>query len=138
MATSVRLILDVPVDTLFGYLADPRNRPEWQSSLRAVDAVRGSGELGTTWVDVTAVGARPRLEVTSYLPNRQWGEHGRWHGLQASLVLHFRPVRDDRTALTAEIEFWGRGVFGLLGAGMTALTPAAVRSDLRRAARLIR
>src|SRR3712207_7914381 len=53
-----------PYTTLFrsvhAYLAAPRNRPRWQSSLRRVEDVVGDGGPGTTWTDVTAVGARPR------------------------------------------------------------------------------
>lgn len=134
---TVSLRLDAPLGPLFDYLADPRNRPEWQSSLRRVDEVSGSGELGTTWYDVTMVGARPWLEVSDYQPGELWAEHGRWHGLEASLVVRFSPLGERRTELTVTVDFWGRGIYRVAGWGMTALTPLGVRSDLRRAARLV-
>lgn len=134
---TVRLVVDAPVGPLFGYLADPRNRPQWQSSLRRVEEVSGSGELATTWYDVTVIGARPWLEVTEYEPERVWAEHGRWHGLEASLVVGFAGVDERRTELSVRVDFWGSGIYRLAGWGMNAITPAGVRSDLRRAARLV-
>lgn len=134
---TVRLELDAPLAPLFAFLADPRNRPAWQSSLRRVADVIGSGDLGTTWYDVTWVGARPWLEVSDHVLDQVWGEHGVWHGLEASLVVRFAALSERRTELTVDVKFWGTGIYRVAGWGMTALTPAGVRSDLRRAARLV-
>ncbi len=61
------------VDVVFGYLSDPARRPEWQGSLRRIEALQGDGAVGTTWRDVTAVGARPRMEVTEVEPGEELG-----------------------------------------------------------------
>ena len=75
--------------TVYAYLSDPARRPEWQWSLRRIEGLRGTGEVGTTWVDVTAVGARPVMEVVEATHGRTWAETGRWHGVTAVLRLEF-------------------------------------------------
>ena len=66
----------VPAEVAYDYLVDPTHRPEWQSSLRAVelDPPRGHGRSdghaglvareGLRWTDVTRPGLRPRMELT--------------------------------------------------------------------------
>jgi len=78
---------------VFRYLADPRNRPEWQSSLLSVTLVdRGEPRVGMTWRDNTMVGLRPTLEITELVPFKLWAEVGRWRGIRASLTLHVTAI----------------------------------------------
>jgi uncharacterized protein YndB with AHSA1/START domain len=123
---------DAPVDVVFGYLSDPATRPEWQSSLRRVDDVRGDGSVGTTWTDVTAVGAKPRMRVTESTPGRSWAETGTWRGVDADLRLRFEPIPTG-TRVAAEIELRTPRALLPLGIVLRALAPYAVRADLRRA-----
>jgi uncharacterized protein YndB with AHSA1/START domain len=125
-----------PVDVVFGYLSDPARRPEWQGSLRRIEQLRGDGGVGTTWCDVTAVGARPRMEVTGLDRDTRWAEVGRWGGIEAGLRLGFATVPTG-TVVTATVEVatsrWQRPV----GWVLRRLAPYAIRSDLRRAARAL-
>ena len=88
----VSVDFDAPVDVVFAYLVDPANRPAWQGSLRRTVDLVGDGSVGTTWTDVTAVGARPRMRVTELTPGRAWAETGSWHGVDADLRLDFEPI----------------------------------------------
>ena len=82
-----------PPEKVFRYLADPRNRPEWQSSLLSVTLVdRGEPRVGMTWRDNTMVGLRPTLEITELVPFKLWAEVGHWRGITASLALHFTAI----------------------------------------------
>jgi len=136
-----------PVDVVFGYLADPANRPEWQGSLRRTVDLRGDGSVGTTWTDVTAVGARPRMRVTESTPGRSWAETGSWRGIDADLRLTFEPIPADPslirdgsasgTRVTAVVELRTAPVLAPLGVVLRRLTPYAVRGDLQRAARAV-
>ncbi len=114
----------VPPEVAFDYLADPRRRPEWQSSLSRVEDVDGEPRVGQTWTDVTKPGLRPRMETTELDRPRRWSERGTWHGVTATLTLEFAatPTGCDVSATFA--------IARLLRA------PAlwAVRSDLRHAA----
>ncbi len=125
-----------PVDVVFGYLSDPARRPEWQGSLRRIEALRGDGEVGTTWRDVTAVGARPRMEVTEVDPARSWAEVGHWRGIEASLRLGFAEVPTG-TAVTATVDVATSLPLRPVGWVLRRLAPYAVRGDLRRAARAL-
>ena len=84
----------VPADRAFAYLADPRNRPRWQSSLRAVAdvavAAGGPTAEGVTWTDVTVVpGVRPRMRTTRSTPSSRWVEEGVFGPFRATLALTF-------------------------------------------------
>ena len=131
---SVTVDFAAPVDAVYAYLSDPARRPEWQSSLRRIQDLRGDGRVGTTWRDVTAVGARPRMEVTELTPGRSWAERGTWRGIAATLRLDFAAT-DAGTSVTATVDL--ATVLPLWPAGwvLRRLAPYAVRADLRRAAR---
>ena len=125
-----------PVDVVFDYLSDPSRRPEWQGSLRRIEALRGDGAVGTTWRDVTAVGARPRMQVTEVEPATSWAEVGRWRGIEASLRLEFAVVPGG-TRVTATVDVHTSWPQRAVGWVLRSLAPYAVRSDLRRAARAL-
>lgn len=115
MSHTVELDAPVAAERLFDYLSDPWTRPDWQSSLRTVVDVHGTGEVGTTWRDLTAVGARPAMIVTSAQRPEHWQEAGVWRGLTAHLRLDFTPQGIDRTRLAV--------TFGVTGAGVLAPSP---------------
>lgn len=123
-----------PQQVVFGYLSQPRNRPAWQSSLRAVEDIVGDGALGSTWTDVTKLGIRPHLRVVECESPAVWVEVGEWRGVTARLELRLRP-HPTGTLVKAVLELslpgWLRPVDGVL----RVLAPAAVRTDLRCAAR---
>jgi uncharacterized protein YndB with AHSA1/START domain len=125
-----------PTDVVFGYLADPERRPEWQGSLRRIESLRGDGAVGTTWRDVTAVVARPRMEVTEVERPTSWAELGRWRGIEASLRLQFTDVPQG-TRVTATVDVTTSRLLRPVGWALRLLAPYAVRSDLRRAARAL-
>ncbi|WP_159796808.1 SRPBCC family protein [Puerhibacterium puerhi] len=152
MTTRFTMPVDAPPRAAFDYLADPRHRPEWQSSLRAVDRLTapdgspapGPPPVGTRWVDRTLVGAGPRLEITESTPPGAhgepgaWSEAGTWRGLRAWLRLTFAPGGAAGTTLGVELAVEGSGAWSPVVVTLRALAPYAVRADLRRAARIVR
>lgn len=137
--TRFTLHVAAPPRAVFDYLGDPRRRAEWQASLRGVDLVDDPPVWeGTRWVDRTMLGARPRLRITEMRPPSGpdagvWTEVGHWRGLRADLTLRFEQEQDGtRLTATVEIDGWqpARAVLRVLAA-------PAVRSDLRRAARIL-
>ena len=132
---------DAPIEVTFDYLADPANRPEWQSSLRRIDDLRPigdrAGDVGTSWTDVTVVpGVSPRMEVTAYEPRRRWQEIGRWRSVDAVLTLTFAE-REARTDVHAEAVLTVPAIGGLVLTVTRWPAAQAVRADLERAARLL-
>ncbi|WP_408899580.1 SRPBCC family protein [Nocardioides sp. R1-1] len=123
----------VPVDRAFDYLADPRNRPAWQSTLRAVADVRDDHGA---WTDVTVVpGIRPRMRTTVSERPRRWVEEGRCGPFRARLELSFEPDPDVPTVCRVMADFAVRGLG--VGRAVTLGSRSTVAADLRRAARLL-
>ncbi|MFC6152740.1 SRPBCC family protein [Nocardioides yefusunii] len=140
MTRTREVLLPVGPEQAFDYFADPRNRPQWQSSLRAVvfsgDPADGFGP-GTCWVDVTRPGLRPSMQTTLAVPGERWAETGRWRGFAADLVLAFAPVP---TGCSVAVTFRVRAPRWLPGLG-SLLTRAAVPmvvADVRRAGEILR
>lgn len=137
MGFAVRLDVDRPVRRVFDYLADPANRPAWQSSLRRVEVLtEGEPRVGTQWYDVTWPGVRPLMEITVWEQDRRWAETGRWHGLEVDLDLELTPLSPSATRVVATTTTRAPGWRRPVGLVLDLLGPAAARSDLRRAARL--
>lgn len=138
MAAATRLdpiTFPVPPAEVLAFLADPANRPSWQSSLRSVGDVRGDLGVGQTWTDVTMVpGVRPRMETTAYQAptgvqsGGRWTERGRFGPYAAELTLEVEATREGSVA-TPVVR-----IDGPLAFVVRRLAPVAVRGDLRRAA----
>jgi hypothetical protein len=128
-----------PVHDVYAYLSDPARRPEWQSSLRRIEGLRGTGAVGTSWIDVTAVGARPAMEVTEATDGQVWAEIGRWRGITAGLRLEFEeaPASGGGTTVRATVVVTGRPWLRPLSWFLARLAPYAVRHDLDHAARTL-
>lgn len=126
-----------PPHVVHAYLADPGNRPQWQSSLRRVEDVVGDGGAGSSWTDVTAAGVRPRMRVTQDDPPRSWTEEGRWRGITAWLRLDYEPVPTG-TRVVATFDLRTPAALAPLGVVLRGLAPVGIRGDLRRAATKVR
>ena len=125
-----------PAD-LFRFLAEPRNRPLWQSSLRTVTEVdEGEPHPGQQWRDVTKVGIRPHMELTELTPYRVIAETGTWRGVDGLLTLRFLKIQQG-TRLTAEGRLIGHGPFALAAAVSGRWAPETIRKDLLRASAVL-
>ena len=128
----------VPRELAFDYLGDPRNRPQWQSSLLSVTLADRGDEphLGQTWRETTMVGVRPRMEITRFDRPDVWAERGTWHGIEATLVLSFEERRSG-CRVVAEGEIIGRRLYAAPAAVAGRLAGLAIGADLRKAARIL-
>lgn len=125
--------LEHPREEVFDYLADPRNRPEWQASLVSVTLRDRSAEPrpGLRWRDNTFAGVRPRLEISRLEPPRVWAETGRWHGIRAELTMYF-DTTPTGCRVRARGTLSGSGLWALPVAVAGRLAGPAVALDLRR------
>jgi uncharacterized protein YndB with AHSA1/START domain len=134
---TVTLDLPHPPATLFRFLADPSNRPLWQTSLRTVtDLDDGEPRRGMQWRDVTKVGIKPWMEITELTPYRVLAETGTWRGVDGLLTLRFLKTQVG-TRLTAEGRLIGHGPFALAAAVSGRWAPETIRRDLLRASEVI-
>lgn len=122
---------------LFRFLAEPRNRPLWQSTLRSVTEIdEGEPHPGMQWRDVTKIGLKPWMELTDLVPYRLLAETGTWHGVDALLTLRFLRIPGG-TRVTAEGRLIGRGPFAVAAAVSGRLAPETIRKDLLRASQVL-
>jgi uncharacterized protein YndB with AHSA1/START domain len=127
---------DVPRERAFDYLADPHNRPAWQSSLARVEGVTGEPRVGQRWIDVTKPRLRPRMETTALERPVRWTEAGTWRGFRAVLTLEFTESTGG-CDVRATMRLDAPGVLAPVAALLDRFAPAAVASDLRRAAKIL-
>lgn len=129
--------MSVPAAVAFRYLCDPRNRPEWQSSLKSVDVpAEQEPHLGQAWSETTSVGVRPRMETTELTPYRVWTERGTWRGVTATLSLHFTDVGGG-CRVRADGEVTGTGIWAVPAGAAGLLASTAIAADLRKAGRIL-
>ena len=129
--------MPVSAEIAFRYLCDPRNRAEWQSSLRSVEVPADEEpHLGQTWRETTSVGVRPQMETTELAPFRVWTERGHWRGVSATLTLHFTDMVGG-CRVRAEGEVSGRGGWALPAGAAGLLASQAIAGDLRKAGRIL-
>jgi polyketide cyclase/dehydrase/lipid transport protein len=120
-------------EVAFDYLVDPRNRPEWQSSLTRVSAVVGEPAVGQTWIDETRPGLKPRMRTTVLDRPWRWSESGEWRFVRADLTLTFADLPGGcSVAYRFRIH-----ALGPLGVAATLVSAPAVGADLRRASRIL-
>lgn len=127
----------MPVEVAYAYLSDPRNRPDWQSSLRSVTVPADEEpHLGQRWRETTSVGVRPHMEITEMDAPHVWAERGRWRGVAATLALEFsRTPRGCRVEISGDVG--GRGVYVVPAAVAGRLAGLAVAADVRKAGRIL-
>ncbi|GGF44408.1 hypothetical protein GCM10011519_17870 [Marmoricola endophyticus] len=126
-----------PPEEVFDYLADPRNRPAWQTSLRAVKMLDEDGpRVGQRWRDLTWAGVRPHMRITQLQRPTLWAETGSWFGVSADLTLRFEP-EGAGTAVSVEMDVRGTGPWRWPAGLADRLADGAVAGDLRRAADLL-
>lgn len=126
-----------PLADVYDFFADPRCRPEWQSSLRGVEMVDdGEPRPGVRWRDLTTVGMRPLMRITEMRHGVSWAETGQWRGLAADLTLDFVSTSTG-TDVTVTAAVRGEGAWRLVALAARPVMPIALRSDVRRAARLL-
>jgi uncharacterized protein YndB with AHSA1/START domain len=134
---TVTIDLPHPPPVLFRFLAEARNRPLWQGSLRTVtDIDDGDPHPGQHWRDVTKVGIRPQMQLTELVPYRLISETGHWHGVDGLLSLKFLKIQQG-TRVTAEGRLIGRGAFALAAAVSGRWAPETIRKDLLRASEVL-
>ncbi len=139
------VLVAAPRHVVFGYLADPRNRPQWQASLAAVElldplAPDQEPYVGLRWVDQVKVGPPFELQISRLEPGRLWSEVGSAGPFTAYGTLLFQDESVNggpgtRVRCIARVR--GRGPARPLGPAATALGTALVRNDLGRAARVL-
>lgn len=138
MKFSLTQLVARPVAEVYAYLAEPRNRPEWQSTLRSVEMLtEGPTRLGTRWKERAIGFGTSEMEIVVFDPDRAWGERARSPVGDATVVLRFDPGEGHPAAtqitLEAELE-----IPQLVGPIARFILSTIFRRDLARAEAILR
>lgn len=133
----LEVVLDAPVERVFAFLADPENRPRWQSSLRRVQVLtEGEPGVGARWREQPLGLGWVELEIVRFERDRAWSERAELALGTFTLTLRFTP-EGTATRVHVDAELALRGAARLLGPGARLVLPRAFASDLRRAGRIL-
>ena len=134
-------VVVAPRHRVFDYLADPRNRPEWQASLRSVDLLdEGPPRVGMRWVDHLYGGLRFTLEIVAMDAGALWAERSRLGPLTTYVTLLLDEVvagEGPATRVRILTRFEGRGAARLLAVAATGVMALLVRVDVPRLRRIL-
>ena len=137
METRVEATLQQPVDRVFAYLADPRNRPDWQSSIRWLEMIDdGEPRIGMRWRERATGFGTFDMEIVAFERDRTWAESGSSRLATIRVELSFDDLgAATRVGLHARVDL--RGPLSLLAPVQPLLLRPLMRADLRRAGRRI-
>jgi uncharacterized protein YndB with AHSA1/START domain len=138
MRFSFEQVIRHPLAKVFPYLAEPRNRPAWQSTLRRVDMLtEGPLGLGTRWREGAVGFGTSEMEIVAFEPNRIWGERARSPFGEATITLHFVEEAEGAPITRVRVEA-DIAVPRFLGPAARFVMTRLFRDDLARAERILR
>lgn len=132
------IALDAPLVPLFEFLADPRNRQNWQSSIVRLDMEsEGEPRVGMKWREHARGLGHFQMEITECVSGVTWAERGTSSRGTIDLQLKFDATPDpSRTQITLVLDMNLRGLFALVNPVAPSLIWPLMKADLRRAAQL--
>jgi uncharacterized protein YndB with AHSA1/START domain len=130
-----------PRPQVFEYLADPRNRPQWQATLDRVELLdEGEPRVGQRWVDHLKGGPAFELQIIGMEAPDLWAEMGSVGPLRAFVTLLFQDETRDGvpgTCVRVVARVRGDRFARPLGWVATAAMTLLVRVDLPRLVRAV-
>ena len=133
MRTKTTYTFDRPVKQVFAYLADPQNRPQWQSSITDLSLeTEGPPRKGTRWQEKAKGIGTVEMEIVEFKPERIWTEHGRGKTLEVRIRLDFSP-EGSSTRVDVDATMRAQGMVRLLLPVARLVLPRIIRRDLARA-----
>lgn len=137
MRFSFEQLIRHPLAKVYDYLAEPRNRPAWQSTLRRVDMLtEGPPGLGTRWRERAVGFGTSEMEIVAFDPHRVWGERARAPVGEATITLHFTEEAGDPPVTRVRVEA-DVGIPRLIGPAARFVMTRIFRSDLARVDRIL-
>lgn len=128
----IQATINRPAAEVFDYLVQPRNRPEWQSSLKEVRGAPAEPNEGATWTDVMSGPlGEATVEVTGFERPNLYQERvtsGMGDGEVTVRLEEAGTATDIRVAADMELKGWFRYVGPLL----MPLMKRGFRDDLQR------
>jgi uncharacterized membrane protein len=124
-----------PVETVFAYVADPRNGPQWQGSIKEAHVTpEGPPRVGTKVTQVVSflgVKLEPTAEIIALEPNRSFSIKGRSGPASLEATFRFEAIGTG-TRLNATIQVEPGGLFKVAGPLFASQFKKQNEADLQR------
>jgi len=131
------IIVRRPVERVFRFLADPRNRPRWQASLRTVDMLSdGEPHVGMRWRERPGGLVEFDMQIVALEPNQLWVEAFEGAGVTGQIALSFAAEGGD-TRLGVSVTLALPKLLQLGAPIVRTLLVTAIRQDLARVEQLV-
>lgn len=136
---AVRVELDQvvrhPVERVFAFMSDVRNRPRWQENTRGVELLTdGEPRMGTRWRETVRGVGTYEAEVVGFAPGELWVEAADLEGGTGRIEVRFAPDGGDggSTRLGIAVEIRLRGRRKLMEPALGPMIRHQMPSDLAR------
>jgi uncharacterized membrane protein len=133
-------VLDRPVEEVFAFMADVRNRPLWQENTRDVEMLTdGEPGLGTRWRETVKGIGTYEAEVVAFERDALWCEAADLDAGSGRITVTFAPGAGEepatRVGITVEINL--RGTRRLMEPALGPMIRRQMPSDLARLEQLL-
>jgi uncharacterized protein YndB with AHSA1/START domain len=127
-----------PVEAVFGFMADPANRPRWQEHTQRVEILtEGPSGVGTRWRETTGGVGTYEAEVVAFEPGRLWVEEADTSRGRGRISVAFAPQGATASLLSVTVEIHLRGARRLMGPALAPLIARQLPRDLERLEELL-
>ena len=130
------VVINQPVEKVFGYVSNPANLPEWQGPPTEVRDLQQStpgqlreGDRFVTVLEFLGQQYETPTEVTAYEPNRRLSYRGTGGPVPTEIAFIFEEA-PGKTRLTQSQEVEPGGFFGLAGPLFERAAKVQLRNDL--------
>ncbi|HTU59956.1 MAG TPA: SRPBCC family protein, partial [Polyangiales bacterium] len=131
------LIVRRPVERVFPFLADPRNRPRWQASLRTVQMLsEGEPHVGMRWRERPGGLVSFDMQIVALEPNQLWVEQIEGAGITGKIALRFA-AEGGNTRIGVSVTLAVPKLLQLGSPVMRTVLVTMIRQDLARVEQLV-
>jgi uncharacterized membrane protein len=123
-----------PVDQVFAFMADVRNRPRWQENTRDVELITdGEPRLGTRWRETVKGIGTYEAEVVAFERDALWVEAADLEAGSGRIEVAFAPAEDGAaTRVNVAVEISLRGTKRLMEPALAPMIRRQMPTDLER------
>src|SRR3954452_3966998 len=134
MRVDLEHVVAHPVDQVFAFMADVRNRPRWQEKTRDVELITdGEPRLGTRWRETVKGIGTYQAEVGAFERDALWVEAADLEAGSGRIEVAFAPAENGAaTRVNVAVEISLRGTKRLMEPALAPMIRRQMPADLER------
>ena len=132
MRFSFEILLRIPRDVVFAFLADPANRPRWQTSIQTFEMEpQGEPRVGIRWRESVRGAGTFEMEISEYERPRRWAERIESKAFDGTVSMTFEETPGG-TTLRLDADVRCRGPWRVVAPIARIVLRREMRKDLKR------